>query len=368
MLIQCTKKLLTELKVKPALTSEENALFSWHANFLTINRRKTLVLMNDSNRYIIVLHGLKAAHIKKIDQFILQSIEETFRDEGVKDDVIEQYISQAKEVAFTTTKDRTHVARLNKACEAVAAFESELNLDKINQSALNKWVSRLIVGNGKNDYSSPNEDLYADLSNLVGNRIFSPEALILHVKLILENRHIWRRIVVPKNITFTDLHKTLQIVFGWQDCHLHEFTIYKAKPKDIDKMKHNDDNLMPVTKIVSHEEAFELESSVPVKFETGEKLVDYLPAEIEYTYDFGDVWQHSIVVEQMIDNYDVNHPTCLAGEGNAPPEDVGGEPGYEEFLKIIADPTHPEFRYIKQWGISQGYEDFDMEMINFKLS
>ncbi|MBM7606314.1 hypothetical protein JOC75_004362 [Metabacillus crassostreae] len=368
MLIQCTKKLLTELMVKPASSSEENALFSWHANFLTINRRKTLVLMNDSNRYIIVLHGLKAIHLKKIDQLIVEAIEETFRDEGVRDDVIEQYISQSKEVTFTTTKNRTFVARLNKACDAVDAFESELNTDKINQSALNMRVSRLLVGNGKNEYTNPNEDLYDDLSNLVGDRIFSPEALILHMNLNLENSKVWRRVIVPKNITFTDLHQTLQIVFGWQDYHLHEFTIYKAKPRDLNKTMHSDDKSLPHTKLVSHEEALQYDSVVPMKLETGEKLVDYLPAEITYTYDFGDNWQHSIVIEQMIDNYDVNHPTCLAGEGNTPPEDVGGEPGYEEFLKIIADPTHPEFRHMKQWGISQGYEEFNIEMINRKLS
>lgn len=368
MLIQCTKKLLTELKVKPASSSEENALFSWHANLLTINRRKTLVLMNDSNRYIIVLHGLKAIHLKKIDQLILQAIEETFRDEGVRDDVIEQYISQSKEVTFTTTKNRTLVARLTKACEAVDAFESELNTDKINQPALNMRVSRLLVGTGKNEYTNPNEVLYDDLTNLVGDRIFSSEALILHMKLKLENSNVWRRVIVPKNITFTELHQTLQIVFGWQDYHLHEFIIYKAKPKDLNKTMRSDDNSLPHIKLVSHEEVLQYDSVVPMKVETGEKLVDYLPAEITYTYDLGDNWQHSIVIEQMIDNYDKNHPTCLAGEGNAPPEDVGGEPGYEEFLKSIADPTHPEFWHMKQWGISQGYEEFDIEMINRKLS
>jgi hypothetical protein len=66
MLIQCTKKLLSELKIETSLPlEEEDTLFSWHANMLTVNRRKTLVLMNDSNRYIIVLHGLKAKDPKK---------------------------------------------------------------------------------------------------------------------------------------------------------------------------------------------------------------------------------------------------------------------------------------------------------------
>ena len=65
MLVQCTKKLLDELKVKPQPHGEEDPLFSWHANFITLNRRKTVVLVNDQNRYVIVLHGVKGKGLFK---------------------------------------------------------------------------------------------------------------------------------------------------------------------------------------------------------------------------------------------------------------------------------------------------------------
>jgi hypothetical protein len=147
MLIQCTKKLLSDLKVEPLKISEEEELFSWHANLITINRRKTLVLTNDSNRYVIILHGLKAKDLKKIDELIVQAIRETFQEEGIKDEVIEAYISQAKEVSFSTTKNRTLVARLNKACENAYYFEEYINQHSIHQPALSKHISRLLVGN-----------------------------------------------------------------------------------------------------------------------------------------------------------------------------------------------------------------------------
>ena len=59
MLIQCTRKLLDKLDVKPKEAVEENSLFSWHANLIKLNRRNTVVLVNDKNRYVIVLTGLK---------------------------------------------------------------------------------------------------------------------------------------------------------------------------------------------------------------------------------------------------------------------------------------------------------------------
>lgn len=366
MLIQCTKKLLSDLKVEPLKISEEDELFSWHANLITINRRKTLVLMNDSNRYVIILHGLKAKDMKKIDELIVRAIRETFREEGIKDEVIEAYISQSKEFSFTTTKNRTLVARLNKACENVYYFEEYINQQSINQLAFSKHISRLLVGNGKNAYIIPNRELYLDLEKWIGAPIFHSEAFILHAKLNLENHQVWRRMIVPKHITFPDLHETLQTAFEWKDYHLHDFDIFSSGPISLEK-KIRKDNRKPIVKLVCDEEAFSYQNGIPMKLETGEKLQDYLPAEIIYNYDFGDGWEHQILLEKVIDNYEFNYPTLLAGEGNAPPEDVGGELGYEAFLAIIANPNHPDYEYISSWGVGQGYKDFNIEMINRSL-
>lgn len=366
MLIQCTKKLLSELKIEPSLSSEEEELFSWHANILTVNRRKTLVLMNDGHRYVLILHGLKAKDFKKIDELIFHAIRETFRQEGIKDEVIEAYILASKEITFTTTKNRTLVARLNKACENVPYFVNDLNEHSIQQPSLNKSISRLLVGNGKNDYVKPNQELYKDLENWMGIPIFHSEAFVLNVTLNLDHHHVWRKIMVPKHITFPDLHETLQIIFEWQDYHLHDFNIFAAGPFSLER-KLKKDNRKPIVHLVCDEEAFSYASEIPMKLEAGEKLQDYLPAEIIYNYDFGDGWEHQIMLEEVVDNYDRNYPICLAGAGNAPPEDVGGEGGYEEFLAIIADQNHPDYNYMESWGRSQGYKDFDIEMINRRL-
>jgi hypothetical protein len=88
---------------------------------------------------------------------------------------------------------------------------------------------------------------------------------------------------------------------------------------------------------------------------------------IKYNYDFGDDWQHSIEVGNFIENYTQNYPVCLAGEGNAPPEDIGGEGGYDEFLEVISDPEHPQHKEMLDWGKLQGYRDFDIELMNKRL-
>ena len=59
MLIQATAKLRDELNLKELESKERPALFSWHANFFRINRRKTVVLVNNACDYSVILYGMK---------------------------------------------------------------------------------------------------------------------------------------------------------------------------------------------------------------------------------------------------------------------------------------------------------------------
>lgn len=94
MIIHCTKKLLDQLNIKPESIFEEDPLYSWHANLITINRRKAVVLVNDQNRYVIVLFGLKAKDFKTLDENILQGIRKTLQEECIEDEVIEKFLQK----------------------------------------------------------------------------------------------------------------------------------------------------------------------------------------------------------------------------------------------------------------------------------
>lgn len=371
MIIHCTKKLLGELKVEPESVAEENLLFSWHANIITINRRKTVVLMNDCNRYAVVLYGLKAKDFKRFTEIALQGIRATFKEEGIKDDVINQYFLQSERLTFTRTKDRTSVARMNKTCETAYFFDELLDTESLFQPVMGNQISRALVGDGKNGYILPNEKLYADLNMLVGQPIFESKAAILKVALQLENRQVWRRLVVPLHKTFNQLHRILQVAFEWQDYHLHDFTIYDLSnaAEDCADGRRTKGVQKPIINLVCDQEAFSYPGEVAMKHEKGVKLSEYLPVygQLVYLYDFGDGWHHDIEVESIIDDYDSNYPVCLEAEGNAPPEDVGGAPGYEEFLNVLANPSHPEYEHMVKWGQMQMYRDFDMKYINSRL-
>ncbi len=377
MLIQCTKKLLDELNIKPVPYAEEEPLFSWHANLLMLNRRKTLVLVNDKNRYVIILYGLKAKELKnliKLNELIVNTIRETFRDEWIKEEIIDEFINHSPEITYSKTKDGTSVARMNRSCEEVRYFQ-DLSVDSSHyQSDLSRRVNKILVGSGKNHYLVPNEELYKDLEEFSGKPIFSCKVLFLKVVLNLENFNVWRRIIVPINMTFKDLHRVLQYTFGWMDYHLHQFYVYdnenakKSSPRELNicHPAYYTENYKPIVNIVCSEDAFDYPNDVEMKMEYDVKLSEYFPKynRMKYDYDFGDGWQHHIEVEEIIEDYDKNYPICLEGIGNTPPEDAGGEGGYEEFLKIIADENHPEHKSMVAWGQSQGYKEFNIEMVN----
>ena len=368
-LIQCTKKLLDQLQVEPEKGEKEKPLFSWHANLKRINHRKTVILVNDYNRYIIVLYGLKADNFKQMGKHIIKAIERTFEKECIKKELIDDFINSSPNVIYTKTKNRSKVAMMNEGCKNAAYFTEKIIEDSIYQPILSKYISRRLVGDGQGDYMRPNEEMYKDIKELTGqSSIFGCIAIKIKVTLNLKDHNIWRRLVVPVNFTFKQLHEIMQAAFGWKDYHLHEFYIFKDKEIKHDPVDlFNRGGIKPVINLVGNKEDLNYPGDVPMKLEKGIKISEYIPASMIYNYDYGDYWQHSIKVEEIIDNYNKNFPVCLEGNGKTPPEDVGGEGGFERFLEIINNEDHPEYQRMINWGESQGYSEFDIDEINRNL-
>jgi len=171
----------------------------------------------------------------------------------------------------------------------------------------------------------------------------------MKVKLEDISPPIWRRIQVTNNTTLGKLHRILQIIMGWSDYHLHEFIIdgvsYGVPDKDGIFEGKNERNVR-LSQIVSEEKT---------------KFV--------YIYDFGDYWQHKILIEKILPlEPDMQYPICIKGKRTCPPEDCGGAGGYDDFLETIQDPDHPKHDEMLEWaGGSFDPEAFDIAEINREL-
>jgi len=178
---------------------------------------------------------------------------------------------------------------------------------------------------------------------------------VYQLKVTLEGIRppIWRRIQVRGDISLFKLHKILQVVMGWYDYHLHQYIIdgerYSVICREADML--GDD--------------FKDEKKV--------KLFRIIPGEkfkFVYEYDFGDSWNHIILVEKIFKpEEELMHPVCLKGKRSAPPEDCGGEGGYYHLLKALKNPKHPEHEDMRNWaGDEYDPEHFDVDAVNKGLA
>ena len=200
------------------------------------------------------------------------------------------------------------------------------------------------------------------------------EALVFRVELSESDPLIWRRFIVPAHITFLQLHKTLQFVMGWYDSHLHQFvfedtnTIITNNQDDVEETKVLKELYLGKTLSPSDQSypfiKRRLERNVYPSART--KLLRFLTSNSQFTYeyDFGDSWIHHITFLGMIDDYELNYPEILEGEGDCPPENVGGIGGYAYFQSVMNDPTNPEFREYRKWAKSQHWIRFNIRQIN----
>lgn len=180
------------------------------------------------------------------------------------------------------------------------------------------------------------------------------------LKITLNGSHppIWRRVLVPSGITFYRLHRIIQTLFDWQECHLFEFSFSGTAVS------------------LPREDDFSLPGSKPSKNAKRVKIDRLLSEEPRflYTYDFGDNWEHTVELEAVLEREpEAVYPICTAGERHAPLEDIGGMGGYENFLKAISDPQDPMHEDMLEWSggteNDPGFdpEEFDIDQINGML-
>lgn len=174
---------------------------------------------------------------------------------------------------------------------------------------------------------------------------------VFQIKVTLKHSKppIWRRIQVRGSTTLAKLHTILQVVMGWTDSHLHQFIVgntYYGVPDPEWELEIKSERSKKVGQIVANPK---------------DRFV--------YEYDFGDSWEHELLVEQVLSPTPGTHyPLCLTGKRASPPEDVGGIWGYAEFLEAIQDPKHPEHEGMLAWvGGVFDPEECDIQAINQQL-
>lgn len=159
-----------------------------------------------------------------------------------------------------------------------------------------------------------------------------PQTFQLHISLKDSSPLVWRRLMVPENYSFYDLHMAIQAAFGWENCHLFQFNKTGSISKEgIGIPNEESDDSLQDARSVSIQTIFKKKGS-----------------KYAYTYDFGDDWVHEIKLESLISE-EYYYAVCVSGENECPPEDVGGIHGYAAMLECLATGSEKEKKQQLSW-------------------
>ena len=175
------------------------------------------------------------------------------------------------------------------------------------------------------------------------------EIATVHIELKGSEPPIWRKVEVPTSITLKVLHDIVQVTMGWFDYHLWEMVIdgqTYGLPMDEDW------------------------GTTPRKAASRTRLRAVIAPDttrIEYTYDFGDNWEHILVVSDVrAGDPGTPYPRYVSGERDCPPEDCGGITGFYAMLEARADPEHPEHADICEW--LEGYDPDELDVFPIEIA
>jgi len=179
-----------------------------------------------------------------------------------------------------------------------------------------------------------------------------PCLITLRIELVGTTPLVWRRITLDGRSSFANLHHVIQAAMGWHDAHLHQFRInnrYIGVPdpeNDAPEWHTEDERKVLLNRVLTDDAVF------------------------TYLYDFGDGWEHRLLVEECDDSDDLRFGDgdawVDAGERACPPEDCGGVGGFQDFLeKLENEPYSGESKELRVWaGLDYDPARFDRQAAN----
>jgi Plasmid pRiA4b ORF-3-like protein len=130
------------------------------------------------------------------------------------------------------------------------------------------------------------------------------------------------------------------MIMGWHSAHLYQF----RKGFDINIGLPND---------YMDEEFLDIRTT-PISM-----LLNKEKTKVVYDYDFGDSWQHDVIVEKIIDTIDLPYlPYVKSGKNACPIEDCGGVWGYREIIDSMENTKSKKYKEFNEWYDLEDFEPF----------
>lgn len=351
LIVRGTKKLRDRVKAAAAVDDHVSTttLGDWFATALFW--RPQVALLVNRRTFVPVFTPLAPA-ASLLDR-VPDAIAGVLRRLGADETFIESELDAMRDARIAPTDDRSVVGVMNEF-----GFHGEIRWNQGLGSLedLSVELAGMPLGPLRQRSGFPDRELSAVLGHeypgrkrlrLVGGAASAPpvgRSQVFQLKVTLKGSKppIWRRVLVESSTTLDQLHEVIQAAFGWWNYHLYEFEVGRTRYG------------------IPDPDGFDFGPPARDARKTRLDQVAGTGAAFTYTYDFGDNWEHKIVVEKVLDVSPVaSLPACIDGRRAGPPEDCGGVWGYEELIAILADPSHPEHATRAEWASAWGGAELD---------
>ena len=378
MIIQCTKKVLDRIKMQDVKDSplkngadDGSRLYAWHTNIITVNRRKLLIFVNDFTELCVIWYRPEPCVYKDLEGALRTGISELLKSLGFRKDVIEAYLKDSGTGMVTKSGSKSAIARMNHFMDHVKWVANRFGDEKGLMLGAMMSISRFPVSEG-GGYFIPEKRMTDALTKYYcnGASVREYKSYVLRIQLNLSNFDIYRRIEMPVDMAFYDLHQAIITTFGWFDYHNHCFELMDNSLDEFSEFTGRNVEMY----IYDGMDQYALEYLNPEDY-TIKSDMDVMLSEVFekydwclYTYDFGDGWEHIITVEERRSSDERVRSRMIERHGERPPEDVGGEGGFEDYMMAIADPENPEHDSYLVWSETTKAKQITDEEINRRLS
>ena len=356
LIVRGTKQLRDRLRSAPLARDGDQSttlLGDWFATALFW--KPQVVLLVNSRTMLPVLMPLAPA--ATLLERAPETIGRVLGEHGVPDDVVASELTAMTDVRLAPTNNRQLVGVMNEVVFQADSFRerSSVELTDVELTTLSMALSNVILGPLMKRHGTSADELRSLLGddatvipypNIDTTKLTTTGAApgrVHQLKVTLRGTKppIWRRVLVNGGETLNHLHDVIQAAFGWYDSHLHEFEIGNERygiPHEDDWAPVHDERRVSIDQVID-------------------------AGRMRYTYDFGDNWEHDVLVEKTVPAEGATAlPACIDGRRACPPEDCGGPWGYEDLLQILADPAHLEHRERLEWiGHPYDPDAFDPE-------
>ncbi|MFH5836271.1 plasmid pRiA4b ORF-3 family protein [Proteiniclasticum sp. C24MP] len=351
MIIQCTKVLGESMgrnlvTLEESQKQEQHPLGLWHAHMTKVNRRNTVIMVNEETLYAVVLYGVKKKEFLHLEEEMEKGIRKALKADGYNDQVISEYFKASPAILLARETNRSIQGKITMIKRSLE-YSKDLDPAVIHQSLVGAQLNTYCHRMKDDRLMVPEEEMHRELEKSFSSvlehlPIREFQHYELKIRLKLDFTDIWRRVSVPSYYSFRQLSHVILTLFDWQDYHIHEYIVKRAHGKMlIVQMDEDPDRLFSDSR-----DTMELKQE---QFLPLEEIFREDVTEITYVYDLGDYWEHEIQVEKMTMREE-KLPLYLGGEGERPPEDTGGSGSFETYLEIIADKNHPQYAFMTEWA------------------